>query len=948
MHLRNINKPIHFCLLILWLCLGTLSAQQILVAPAAPGLDESTGEVLNIEEYFAYNLAGPGVTIDNVSISGPPDAYGYFYTAPDNVTIPNFTIPFGVVMSTGCLEDVPGPNSGIVTGTACGGGTGEGDADLTDVSGVPTNDAVILEFQITPTGNLLSFEYIFASEEYDQYVCSNFNDVFAFFITGPDPNDPANDYDKLNIALIPGTNLPVAISTVNDGVSDSNAGSICELDYSEFYDGEIPELEFEGKTVTLPASVEVVPCETYTLKLAIADGQDNILDSAVFLKANSFTSPQPDLDLAGGYELYLPDTLDSDGNQIPIYQTNGAVNGVVFEGCNSKDLFFSIAGIETDADFTLDLEITGTAINGVDYYDLDGNPIPTTFTLSQDNPTDTITIIADADGSFEGAETMIVSIVGLNGVNCILDFDAVTDTIFIVDNILEILPSEPAVKDIISFPVACQTVTYVIFEPLTWSPDSIERFPPEPFLIAGSDPNSTAFEDSIAQITETTQFGYILINGPCRDTILLDPVVVTQPVLPSPPVIDDFYGICTNDPIAFDLPTNDVLYSWSPNTGLTCYDCPDPVFTPTGSSATYDLYVQYAGGCLDTTYTILIDYDNPQFLTGPIDPIVICSGETYDVQIDGGMTYEWSPTTGLSCSDCPNPTIDSPAETIVYTVSSENEFSCSDSFEVEIQGAASIANAGPDFENCVAIEDLMLGPDSPNPTFTYTWDPPFGLDDPSAANPMLNIQANPGENITQTYTLTVESPDGCLASSQVTVLAQGTPQIQIAQEDSMTIVQGSTTTLSATGLDVNGTYEWYPKDGLSNSNNAVISARPLTSTTYFVVGSTALGCEEMDSIHIEVIEPPRVLLPSAFSPNGDGLHDLFGMSTKDVAEILSFQIFNRWGEMVYNGPPSIDAKWDGTHDGEFQNMGVYMYMVQYRFEGALQVQSVVGNVTLIR
>ena len=171
----------------------------------------------------------------------------------------------------------PNNNSGATTNWN-GVSTEHGDADLDDLINGSTFDAVVLEFDFIPQGDTVEFQYIFASEEYPEFVFS-FNDVFAFFISGPGISGGVQ-----NLALVPGTSDPVSINTINSSTNSAlytpnGTGSVGESQYTN------PKVvQFDGFTVPLTAISKVTPCKTYHLKIAIADVADGSYDSGVFLK----------------------------------------------------------------------------------------------------------------------------------------------------------------------------------------------------------------------------------------------------------------------------------------------------------------------------------------------------------------------------------------------------------------------------------------------------------------------------------------------------------------------------------------------------------------------------------------------------------------------------------------------------------------------------------------
>lgn len=151
-------------------------------------------------------------------------------------------------------------------------------------------DAAMLQFDFVPSSSPISFNYVFASDEYPTWVCSDYNDKFAFLVTSLS-NDGLN-YKYKNIALIPGTKLLVEINSVNSGHPGNGDSAQCtSLIYSKYYVDNIggKSIIYNGFTTVFAATIDVVPCMSYRLRMAIADINDAFVDSGVFLQANSLT-----------------------------------------------------------------------------------------------------------------------------------------------------------------------------------------------------------------------------------------------------------------------------------------------------------------------------------------------------------------------------------------------------------------------------------------------------------------------------------------------------------------------------------------------------------------------------------------------------------------------------------------------------------------------------------
>ncbi len=260
----------------------------------------------SVENFVKNVLIGPGVTVSNVTFNGSSantwsNQVGQFLTNGTSIGVSD-----GIILGTGSVSLAAGSNNAP---NASAGSTGQAgtDPDLKAICGNTIYDQCVIEFDFVPIGDTISFNYVFASEEYDEFTCTNFNDGFGFFLSGPKPT--GGTYNSQNVALIPDpsmngsyTNTAVAINTVNAGVvgthgSNTNCDHIDSnwTSYKVFYQkNTVGDYQYDGRTVPLNVIAKVVCGETYHIKLAICDGTDGSYDSGVFLEAGSFTS-KPDV-----------------------------------------------------------------------------------------------------------------------------------------------------------------------------------------------------------------------------------------------------------------------------------------------------------------------------------------------------------------------------------------------------------------------------------------------------------------------------------------------------------------------------------------------------------------------------------------------------------------------------------------------------------------------------
>ena len=224
-------------------------------------------------------LLDNGVTISNAKFNGSEgiincNLIGKFETGN---TPTNIGMESGLILASGGVSVAVGPNDTpeIMVPSTCG---AYYDDDLASIASGPTVDVAVLEFDFIPWDNTLTFSFVFGSEEYMEWVGSDYNDVFGFFVEGINP--AGGYYDHQNMALIPGTTEAVSIDNVNLNHN------------SEYYIDNTggATIQFDGFTTLIEVSFNVVPMSSYHIKMAICDVGDEFADSGVFLKAHSFST----------------------------------------------------------------------------------------------------------------------------------------------------------------------------------------------------------------------------------------------------------------------------------------------------------------------------------------------------------------------------------------------------------------------------------------------------------------------------------------------------------------------------------------------------------------------------------------------------------------------------------------------------------------------------------
>jgi gliding motility-associated-like protein len=347
-------------------------------------------------------LLGSGITATNIMYNGVAgdaniiqtnasyfDASGTPFAA---------SVPRGVLLSSGAGTVAVGPENDFGAWDDTGTSTVT-DPDLTAITPNALFNGVVIEFDFVATGDTLSFDYIFASEEYPDDYGSQFYDVFGFFISGTGFAGPYTN-GGVNIATLPGTTTPISILNLNPNTNtvyyvDNQGGAAYGT-----------AIQYDGCSVLLTSSAQLVCGETYHIKLGIANSGDGTLDSGVFLEAESFNSNNIQLETASAVTGSFTDTL-------------------LAEGCTTATLNFIRPSEQNIVADTIPLYISGTA-------SLTADIVTIVDTVFFPIGVDTVQIIIDPidDGITEMMETIEIGYYNITVCGDSL-YDSVT--LYIVD-----------------------------------------------------------------------------------------------------------------------------------------------------------------------------------------------------------------------------------------------------------------------------------------------------------------------------------------------------------------------------------------------------------------------------------------------------------------------------------------------------------------------------------
>ncbi len=909
---------------------------------------------------LAQRLVGDGVSISNVTFTGDRLMAGFFNNQGGN----NILIDSGIVLTTGRAKTIDAFSAGVdgngttvATSITADNPWGRpGDADLANAIGQPPgdlNDACILEFDFVPLGDSIRFNYVFGSEEYTpDYVC-NFNDAFAFFISGPGISG------LKNIALLPNSTTPVSIFNVNNV-----PGGACPNNTSFYIINETNTVyTHDGHTVLLTAKERVQPCQTYHLKLVISDVSDDLLDSGVFIEARSLSSNS----------VKITNLTQVDPATSLSYLVEGCQTGAFEIRRPRKDPF----------PLNVALSYSGAAINGVDV-----QAMPANIVIPANDDVVVINVIPAIDGTPEGIEHL--KIYALAG--CAVGFPTDSALIQIRDyDILSLVPDTAYI---------CRNSSVQL---LASNGYTTYQWQANPGLSATNIPNpqatpinaSTTYictatlgtcnaQDSVFVRWKDMEFiakqdvncrngntGQIKVagGGEWQQPVLFSIDGVnwqTDSVFNNLPV--GSYWVKIKDAACMDSIQVNIIQAYpdltitnAVTTSATCSGLPDgtvelmatgglPTYQYSSDginfqsssvfnliSGNYTFTIKDANGCTTTTARTIPLNDTITVDAGL--PLTICEGTggTFTAT-SNAAGYSWSPSTALSNSSILTP-VASPVTTTKYYLTATTGICIhSDSVVVNVNPAP-VPDAGPDASYCFGKDYQLQGAGGA----TYTWSPVGDItSSPALQNPAAKARRN------MVYSLMVVDALGCKSLVADNVSIQVTPAVKIfAGNDTIAAInqpiQLQVRELGNAGVN---SYTWVSSQYLNNpAVNNPIAILP-ADTRYIVTGRTPDGCEGSDDILIKVYKGPEIYVPTAFTPDNNGLNDYLSPVLVGISKFHYMRIYNRWGQVVYTMQNPLPG-WDGKISGTPQGTGTYVWVAEATdYKGNNITRK--GTITLIR
>lgn len=450
---------------------------------------------------------------------------------------------------------------------------------------------------------------------------------------------------------------------------------------------------------------------------------------------------------------------------------------------------------------------------------------------------------------------------------------------------------------------------------LTASGGNSYSWSPAEFL---DNPNSPT---PIATVSTTTDFMVIVKGQECGVDTIFTKVLVYQDSI----TISDDTTICIGNSVQLSA-HGAVQYTWSPTNFLDNPTIANPIATP-NHDITYTVSGISKNGCLlKATTDIFIDHPPQPDIP---DSLTVCNGDSYTITVSGATDYYWSPNVEINTTQGNTVTI-KPTHSHYYYCDFVNTCGAiRDSVYVTV--IKTVVNAWNDTIICYG-ESVPLFASGAR---TYIWSPSVTFVDPSGSI----VTAKPtGPTI---YNVVGTDEYGCKATDNVFVDMYPRPFVQTIPD-----VYGFYDEEVELGIlnEQEGTYIWSPAEYLSCTECTNPMASPNTNFTYTVTYIDENGCKASDQIRVKY--EPLLYIPNAFTPDENGVNDVFRIYGVNI-DAITLDIYNRWGELIYT-LHGMDEYWDGTYKGLPCPIGTYAWKIEYTDIIRDIILTKTGHVNIVR
>lgn len=419
----------------------------------------------------------------------------------------------------------------------------------------------------------------------------------------------------------------------------------------------------------------------------------------------------------------------------------------------------------------------------------------------------------------------------------------------------------------------------------------------------------------------------VLDRNNCSDTASISVHINTTSFTPLPD-----QTICLGDSALLSLP-NGINPLWSGDS-LSCLACLQTVAYPSDSSR-YQVAYYDPNNCLirDSLQVQVLDLSQLTALGSD----TICLGDTLQLAVSGNNNapIQWLPNYALSNHTSPNPLAYPSVDTQYIVQIRQGACLSNDSINIYLRPSTEINTT--DIAYCIGDSAQLIATGNSN---NYHWSPSLSLSDSSIQNPIVTAS---NDQIYQVVGTGICNTDTAYTNVQV----QPYPSIQI--DSSMTAILGSTITLHVSSNSTPN-FDWSPSIDLSCTNCPNPSWVVRQNQTFYVTATNNFGCPTLDSIHVRFISDctsDLVFVPNAFTPDSDGYNDVLYAQSGLVEEIENFQIYNRWGTLLFETDNLLEG-WDGSFKGKTLAPDVFGYFLIFRCPNTGEKMLKKGNVTILR